>query len=125
MGRAVKDRFNLNDLQKKYFINNLNKLTLYTYKLKAKPIFVTQKTMQWQIKDGQMYSTSGFDQYSFEKQISKEIVKFCKKNNIKYIDINKNLNFNKNDMYDLLHTTPTGSEKIANFIFDKLKNEIF
>jgi len=120
----VKDEFSLNNIQKKYLINNLNKLTQLTYELNAIPIFITQKTIEWHIKDNLLYSVSSFDQRGYEQQISEVIIEFCKNNNIKYIDINKNLNFDKSDTYDLMHTTPVGSEKIANFIFNNLKKEL-
>ena len=60
--------------------------------------------------------------YLFEKNIANEIMKFCYLKKIVCLNLNKDVLFNIEDMYDLVHTTPLGSEKIANYIYQNLKN---
>ena len=40
------------------------------------------------------------------------IIEFCKENKIICFDLNKELQFNEADFYDLVHTTPLGSKKL-------------
>ena len=88
--------------------------------IEAKPIFVTQKSLRWKIVGDSIYSVDNINYYYNEMKISETIINYCIKNNIKYIDGFKNLEFEKKDTWDLVHTSPSGSNKIANLIFDEI-----
>ena len=44
----------------------------------------------------------------------------CKKNDIFCIDLFNKIEFTKDDLYDLVHASPKGSNTIANKIFDEI-----
>ena len=61
---------------------------------------------------------------SESKRIAKIIINFCFKKNLFCIDLNEELNFIETDFYDLVHTSPKGSEKIAEYIFQNIHKRI-
>ena len=69
--------------------------------------------------------SEGYDYYSREKIKSETILKICEKYKLICIDGFNQLNLNNEDTYDLVHTNPAGSKKIANFIFKSLQKEGF
>lgn len=56
---------------------------------------------------------------------NRRAIKACENANAICIDVSKHLIFERGDHYDLIHTTPKGSSKIASFIFNKLKGKIY
>jgi hypothetical protein len=54
-----------------------------------------------------------------EKKIAEVITNNCKKNQIICIDLFSKIEFVDSDFYDLVHTNPVGSKKIAKFIFNE------
>lgn len=115
-----KKKFNTNFLS-----NNIEELIKVSKKLKINPIFVTQRTVRWKINDNQVYSISKEnDYYSREKIISETILRICKKNKLICIDGFNKLNLNIEDAYDMVHTNPKGSKKIAKFIFENIEKSI-
>ena len=109
------------DVKKKNnFKKNLNLLNEYSLKLDIIPIFITQKTLRGYEKNNKIFSFSDKDFFTYEKNISIMIIEFCKENKIICFDLNKELQFNEADFYDLVHTTPLGSKKIADFIFKNI-----
>ena len=108
------------DLKKNLII--INQLTR---DLNAIPIFVTQRTHFWKKIDNQILLANNLinnkkDYYNFEKFISETIVKFCNEYNISYIDVFKDIKFEEDDTFELVHTTAKGSKKIANLIYEKI-----
>jgi hypothetical protein len=92
------------------------------------PIFVTQKTLRWKIKnpyDGKekiIYSIdNSINYYAKEKIVSDAIINACLMNNLICINGFNNLVLNTDDTYDYVHTNPKGSKKIAKFIYKNLK----
>ena len=100
----------------------LEELSRLTNEIGATPIFVTQKTLRWKKDKSSIYSIDKIDHYFNEKNISKTIIDFCIKNNIKYIDGFNKLRFIKEDTWDLVHTSPAGSKKIADLIYLETKS---
>ena len=107
--------FDIDDLL--YFKSNyykslnarLSHLVKLTYDIDAEPIFINQV-----LNDGQRSESMYFTNYIVRD--------FCKKNNIKLIDIASFIKFNQGDFYDEFHTTPDGSKIIAEVIYPLLKN---
>ena len=100
----------------------LEELSRLTNEIGARPIFVTQKTLRWKKDKSLIYSIDNINHYFNEKKISKVIIDFCIKKNIKYIDGFNKLKFIKEDTWDLVHTSPSGSEKIADLIYLETKS---
>ena len=95
------------------YIISLNKrlehLSLLTSKIGAKPIFVNQV-----LNDGQLSKKMYLTNYIIRE--------FSLKNNHRFIDLAKSIILDKKDFYDEFHTTPSGSKKIAEYLYPKLKN---
>jgi len=98
----------------------LEELSRLTNEIGARPIFVTQKTLRWKKDKSSIYSIDKINHYFNEKKNSETIINFCIKNNIKYIDGFNELNFIKKDTWDLVHTSPSGSKKIADLIYKEI-----
>lgn len=125
----------INDQSKKYneltfkrLEKRLEEINILTKELNSIPIFVTQTSLRWKKKGETIYSIDDENYYYNEMNISKTIMQFCKKNEIKCIDGFNKLKFIKtddiysetNDTFDLLHTTPSGSKKIADMIYNEI-----
>jgi len=81
--------------------------------------------LRWKIVKDEVYSISKNDNYYLkEKKISEIILKACNKYNLICLDGFNGINFNLEDTYDLVHTNPSGSEKIARFIFKEIQSKI-
>ena len=126
------DAFRYNNFTFTRIENRLEKLNQLTKELGAIPIFVTQNSIRWKKVGEIIYSIDNIDYHYNEMNIAKTIMNFCKKNQIKCIDGFNLIKFNKtdsifskdNDTFDLLHTTPSGSKKIAELIYKEL-NSLF
>lgn len=114
----------INVNSKNNFLDNLNTLYNYTLEIGAIPIFITQKTMRGNKINNEILSFSEFDYYSYEKKISNLIINFCTDKKIFCINVNELLDLSTNDSYDRVHLSPTGSKKLSDVLFDKLKYEI-
>ena len=112
--------------------NRLDKINQLTKELGAIPIFVTQNSLRWKKDEEIIYSIDNINYYYNEMNIAKTIINFCKKNKIKCIDGFNELKFIRqdditskdNDTFDLLHTAPSGSKKIAELIYKDI-NSLF
>lgn len=99
---------NLDDkdlLSIKKFNLKLSELKKIIKEKKFQPIFITQLKFDG-LKDKRLFI------------INNELKKFALDNNFYLIPIDEFLIMNKNDFYDPVHTTPKGSKKIANAIFE-------
>jgi hypothetical protein len=103
---------------------NLKKIYDYSIKIGSVPIFITQKTLMGKYENQTYLSIDDVNHYLHEKYIAKIITDFCLTNYIKCIDLNNNLNFSEDDMYDLVHTSPSGSEKVAQYVFSELRDYV-
>jgi hypothetical protein len=140
------DKFNYEknnwDLYKKHIIKdklmvNLASLVELTRELGSEPIFVTQKTARWILKDkvffgygsnstdysfkGSLFKMSNSDYGYAEKIISNSIMKFCNSNNLLCIDGFNKFEINKYNTYDVIHTNIYGSEEISKKLYLELK----
>ena len=112
-------------IQTKERIEELIKLSR---SINSVPIFITQKTLRWKIEDENknkkevIYSIDdSINYYAKEKIISDIIINTCEINNVVCINAFDNLKLNTEDTYDYVHTNPKGSKKIAQFIYENLK----
>ena len=100
---------------------NIEELIKLSKVLNAKPIFFTQKTLRWKKIENNLFSiSSDTDFYSREKKISDLIINTCRRHDAICVNGFEIINFNELDTYDLVHTTPVGSKKIADVLFNKL-----
>ena len=109
-------KYEFNDLKQNVF-----KLIDLSISLNAKPILVTQRTNRWKKKESSILSiSSNEDYFSKEKTISEIIISACEEKKAICIDGFSNIIFDDKDTYDLVHTTPRGSKKIADVLFDQI-----
>lgn len=109
----------------------------------AKPIIVTQHTGHYRIsgdailgrviKETYKNPFSGrvvekgsveFSPYEELMALNRRAMKVCREAKAICIDVSKDLKFDQDDHYDLIHTTPKGSARIAKFLFEHLKDKI-
>ena len=91
------------------FRNKLDKLKLIIEKNDFKPIFITQLKFDG-LKDKKLFL------------VNNELKKYSERNNYFIIPLDEILNMQINDFYDTVHTTPQGSQRIADAIFPLLFN---
>ena len=112
------------------FIKRLEILSSYSRKIGAKPIFISQRSYRWFLKNGNLYeiddakiqSNELTDSYYFkEKIISEAIKKFSINNKIYFIDGFNLLKLEKDLLYDYVHTNIEGSEYISKTLYPSLK----
>ncbi len=120
--RLVNKDYTLSKEYEIYLNRNLKKIYEYSKKIGSEPIFITQKTLLGKYENQKYFSVDNVNNYLHERYIAKIIIKFCLLYKVKCIDLNNNLDFLEEDMYDLVHTSPSGSEKIAEHIYFELKN---
>ena len=121
--KKIKKKFKLTKEHERYLYTNLQELVRLTNKIRATPIFVTQKSLRGNLIDSSIVSFDDkFDYYSAESEIAKIIINLCKKNNIFCIDLHNAIKFEYDDFYDLVHTTKKGTKKIAELIFLEMNN---
>lgn len=86
------------------FKTRLNQIKSIIDKKQIKPIFITQLKFDG-IKEKRLFI------------VNNEVKKFAKKNGYFFIPLDEILNMEIDDFYDEIHTTPQGSERIAEKIF--------
>ena len=90
------------------YLTNIDTLYKLTKLINAEPIFVNQVMQQDKYSDV-LYS------------LNRSLVSHCIKKNYKFIDLAKHIKGSNDFWWDGVHTTPKGSEAIANEIYPKLK----
>ena len=101
----------------------------------SKSIFVTQsRRRKYDFINGELYGIpkltkyddyyyNGVDYYHMIRLYHESLKEICEENGSIFIDLDKELEFDiKNDFYDYTHHTPSGAEKIGDYLFKKLKH---
>lgn len=115
----------------------------------AEAIFVTQRSARWTRKGGKILGIqnyepdffesvrghlpeefdelNGVDFYNFERAVADTIMEECRILHAICLDLMARVDFNlETDFYDPIHTTPSGSFRIAEYLFEEFeKNCIF
>jgi len=110
----AKKIYSIDQIKNKYsackesILNNLNDILMFSKKKNIKILFINSIT----------YKGLKYDWLFYTNLLIED---FANNNSLPYIDISKIKNFTVYDFYDNYHTTPMGSEKIAKFIYPKLK----
>lgn len=105
-------------------------LIAHIRKLGAQPILVTQRHGDWRITaNGEIEgvtepgaATNGVDHRVLMALYNKATLEVCRQEKAICLDLATELEFQPNDFYDLVHTTPQGSAKIGRWLADKLKD---
>jgi hypothetical protein len=112
------------------------RLTLLLQKIKdfgATPICVTQTTLKWKFEGGKLvgippYPTilgteiNGVDFYYMLGLLNARTLQVCAREGGIPVDLAGELVLEEQDMYDFMHTTPRGAEKIGRYLYSKLSS---
>ena len=126
------DRKSIMKFRLDQFEKRLEVLIQKVYDSGGKPIFVSQPSRLYKFVDNELFGIDGMSDYDDVKyngvdyfymleNLSNRMFEVCKKNNVIYIDLFHELDFEDDDFYDYGHNTPKGAEKIGNFLYNKLK----
>ena len=91
----------------KSYLNRVKKLSKSTKKIGGVPIFINQL-------DARGYNNE------ILVALNTSLIRFCKSQNLNCIDVSRKLIGKKNYWWDGIHTTPKGSEAVANIIYTDL-----
>ena len=97
-------------------------------RLGAEPIYVTQRRGDYRFVNGELETlvqenqvTDEFvpsDKNLVQMSLFNEVtLAFCRERKLYCIDLAENIDLNSRDFYDAVHTLPSGSTKISNYIF--------
>ena len=97
-------------------------------RLGAEPIYVTQRRGDYRFVNGELETlvqehqvTDEFvpsDKNLVQMSLFNEVtLAFCRERKLYCIDLAENIDLNSGDFYDAVHTLPSGSTKISNYIF--------
>ena len=120
--------------------SRIAKLANQTRRIGAEPIFVTQRSSSWMEHDGRIWGLkktlarrnadalqglgpmTGVDHHELERMQAEAILDTCRSLNGICINLFGDIQFdNVRDFYDVVHTTPAGSKKIAEFLYSHLR----
>ena len=110
---------------KKVFLHNLHKLMELSKNFNAIPIFVSQRSSRWEKKGSLIYTMNNNNFYLKEKNLSNIMMNFCNSIDLICVDLFTDLKLKREDTYDLMHLNPIGSNKVANLIYQKIKDKIY
>ena len=99
----------------------------------AMPIYVTQRRGDYRFQDGQLQKMIQINSASDETEtsdlgmlqmskINEVTLSVCQELKITCIDVGADIELEPADFYDGFHTMPSGSAKLAEFLFDELKD---
>jgi hypothetical protein len=96
----------------------------------AETIVVTQGRNNWRREGGRLFFARGADgapdTSGFADAIlfNRAAMAACRAAGAICVDLESEIEFKPGDFYDLVHTTPAGSARIADYLFGKLKDKV-
>lgn len=100
----------------------------------SEPIIVTQQTRYGKLVDNKVLGVSslnhrllgvaynGVDRYYMEREFNRVAMEVCSRVAAICIDLGEELLLQDTDFYDYLHNTPSGAERIGNYLYLKTKS---
>ncbi|MEM8743583.1 MAG: SGNH/GDSL hydrolase family protein [Pseudomonadota bacterium] len=123
------------------FKSRVKQLAEETRRIGAEPIFVTQRSSTWIERDGRIWGLktiekertadalegwgpmTGVDYHELERMQADAIMEACRDVKGVCIDLFNGIRFEPvRDFYDMVHTTPAGSKRIAEFLYPRLRD---
>jgi hypothetical protein len=101
----------------------LERLTTLIRAFGAEPIYITQHRFDGRFFDGgwqELTGTPGAVRAARLAALDAVTLDVCRSTGARCIDLAGDLQFKPGDYYDALHTTPSGSARIAEFLADRL-----
>jgi hypothetical protein len=115
------------------YASRLRILADMTYDLGAKPIFVSQISRKYRITpDGIVghsnissydgYQINGVDYYHMMRRLDRVTEAVAREKNAFFVDLARHNGWIDTDFYDFAHMTPQGAHKVADLLYDALRN---
>lgn len=92
--------------------------------LGARPILATQKRGDYHVQGDTVYGIEGTDALREAKELdclNRSTLAFCVRSGIMCIDVANRADLRPDDFYDAIHTSPTGSAKVAQIIYEEIR----
>lgn len=114
------------------FKERLKVLISYVREMDAEPIFMTQPASVYQLANKQIFGavdndtsrkTNGVDFYHFLNLLNHTIREICG-NKYQVVELTSLNIWKKDDFYDWAHMTPKGTAKLADEIFQQIKDKV-
>jgi lysophospholipase L1-like esterase len=92
----------------------------------AVPIVVTQHLGTYRLSGDRLIVVEGEGLADYVRQttINRAALAACRAKRAVCIDLGSEIEFQAGDFYDRVHTTPAGSRRIGEFLYEKLKDQI-
>ncbi|CAA7622728.1 GDSL-type esterase/lipase family protein [Magnetospirillum sp. UT-4] len=104
----------------------LKRMAQLIHEMGAVPVLVTQPRGDYRVVDGKVLGVAstegrnGVDNYRLLARFNQATREVCRDEGLLCLDLARELTFETGDFYDLLHTSPSGSEKIGRWLHAKL-----
>lgn len=117
-GLSPTDQHNLADYPKR-----LTALSQRIHQFGATPIFVTQPLAHFRPLGDRLAVRGDVDprRYALLRKLNDTLLSSCESLKAICIDLERELTFGDEDFYDIVHNTPSGTRKIGDFLYRKLK----
>lgn len=87
----------------------------------ATPVFVTQAYSSYRLSDGEV--SGALTEFIEIDAYDRQTMEYCRVSGITCLDLARDVHFDAGDFYDQMHTTPSGSAKIGNYICGQLRRD--
>lgn len=122
-------------LKLKNYESNIRELDKKIRALGAVPIFMTHASFAFQSSGGRVQgmeetvaiageSFNGVDLYHLLGLMNRKTMDVCKSLDAVCLDLAREVPFTQGDFYDPAHNTPLGSQKIGDYLYEKLKDTL-
>lgn len=101
------------------FEDRLIRLEESTRAFGAEPIFVTQNSARYRVKDGLVWGD--LDQFLRLQALAERTLQVCRSRNIQCLNLAGELSLEDGDAYDGAHITAKGSARLADYLCDRLR----
>lgn len=118
----------------KKFLANVETLTHQVRAMGATPVFVTQSAAAWNADSSLppaglrtsvtlLNETANYvDVSAVHRTLNVELMSFCKQRRLTCFDLARDVKFNSDDYYDMVHNTPKGAYKIGSYLAVQMRH---
>ncbi len=128
----ILEDYSFMDIRLNEYEFRIKKLIEKSKEIGAFPIFVSQPSRKYKIESNHLLGISekmnygnfkynGVDYRRMTRRLDKVTQQVALNNGAIFVDLAMNTDWSDMDFYDWSHSTPSGTEKIGDFLFDELK----
>ena len=97
----------------------------------SQPVFITQKRGDYRFQGEKLFVLSEKDSSPRSAQafyniqsLNRITLEICAEMEMTCVDLAGGISFQEGDFYDQIHTSPAGSRRIGEFLYQKLKGKL-